>query len=220
MFLQLLENQNRRTFDFNNNQSFQLDTIYKDEYGDGHETFRAIRHSIIGISLDYALVFDERVESWADFFNGRFKQILIPHFLKISALANEGDYFAIIVEDKRFLKNLEDQSASRLIEAASAIFDAREGAKGIQLMKKILRNHPNCTFTTAFSMQCSAFNISLLQSMISYSYMEWVCGQKTTRFSLENMHECEKLFYNEFPNFTDCLGKMLSENSGDLKLTA
>ena len=129
-------------------------------------------------------MFDERVESWAEFFNGRFKRILIPHFLKISTLANEGDYSAIIAEDQEFLKNLEDQSASRLIEAAGAIFDAREGAKGMQLMKKILKNHPDCTFTTAFSMQCSAFNISLLQSMISYSYMEWVCGQKTTDFLL------------------------------------
>ncbi len=220
MFLELIEKQNRRTFDFNIIKSFQLDTIYKDQYGDGHETFRAIRHSIIGISVDFALVFDDRVESWAEFFNGRFKELLIPHFLKISKLVNEGDYSAIIAEDQSFIKELDDQSASRLVEASAAIFDAREGAKGMKLMKRIFQNHPNCTFTTAFSIQCSAFNIPLLQSMISYSYMEWVCGQKTTRFSLENMYECEKLFYSEFPNFTDCLGKMLSENSGDLKLTA
>ena len=88
MFLELIEKQNRRTFDFNIIKSFQLDTIYKDQYGDGHETFRAIRHSIIGISVDFALVFDDRVESWAEFFNGRFEELLIPHFLKISKLAN------------------------------------------------------------------------------------------------------------------------------------
>ena len=84
MFLELIEKQNRRTFNFNNIKSFQLDTIYKDQYGDGHETFRAIRHSIIGISVDFALVFDDRVESWSEFFNSRFKELLIPHFLKIS----------------------------------------------------------------------------------------------------------------------------------------
>ena len=59
LFLELIEKQNRRTFDFNIIKSFQLDTIYKDQYGDGHETFRAIRHSIIGISVDFALVFDD-----------------------------------------------------------------------------------------------------------------------------------------------------------------
>ena len=131
MFLELIEKQNRRTFDFNIIKLFQLDTIYKDQYGDGHETFRAIRHSIIGISVGFALVFDDRVESWAEFFNGRFKELLIPHFLKISKLANVGDYSAIIAEDQNFIEELEDQSASRLVEAAAAIFDAREGAKGM-----------------------------------------------------------------------------------------
>ena len=101
-----------------------MDTIYKDQYGDGHETFRAIRHSIIGISVDFALVFDDRVESWAEFFNGRFKELLIPHFLKISKLANEGDYSAIIAEDQNFIEELEGQSASRLVEAAAAASDS------------------------------------------------------------------------------------------------
>ena len=44
--------------------------------------------------------------------------------------------------------------------------------------------------------------------------------QKSIRFSPENIGECEKLFESEFPNFTDNIGRLLSQNLGGSKLTA
>lgn len=201
-------------------QSTQLTTIYKDEYGDGHETFRAIRHSIVGICWSDSLVFDDVKESWSNFFNGPLKDTLLPHYNKIADLVNIGDHIALIEEDRKFLKKFDETISSKLIAGADAIFDAREGAKGMQILKKVRKNHKNCSFTAAFSIQCAAFNIPLLQSMIAYTFMEWACGQKRIRFSLENMDECEKFFRSEFPNLADRVGKWLSDNSGDLKLTA
>ena len=197
-----------------------MDVIYQDNDGSGQEALRAIRQSLLGVYPCHSLSFDISKQSWVKFFNGYFNDRVIPHFIKTWKLLSEGDLDLIIAEDKRFLELFDEQTSSNLSRASTEIFNAREGAKGMQMLKKLSLKSPNCSFTTAFSMQCSAFNIPLLQSIIAYAFMEWGCGQKSIRFSLENISECEKLFDSEFPNFTDNIGRLLSQNLGGSKLTA
>ena len=197
-----------------------MDAIYQDNDGLGQEALRAIRQSLLGVYPCHSLSFDISKQSWVKFFNGYFNDRVIPHFIKTWKLLSEGDLDLIIAEDKRFLELFDEQTSSNLSRASTEIFNAREGAKGMQMLKKLSLKSPNCSFTTAFSMQCSAFNIPLLQSIIAYAFMEWGCGQKSIRFSLENISECEKLFDSEFPNFTDNIGRLLSQNLGSSKLTA
>ena len=197
-----------------------MDAIYQDNDGSGQEALRAIRQSLLGVHPCHSLSFDISNQSWIEFFNGYFNDRVIPHFIKTWKLLSEGDLDLIIAEDKRFLELFDEQTSSNLSRASTEIFNAREGAKGMQMLKKLSLKSPNCSFTTAFSMQCSAFNIPLLQSIIAYAFMEWGCGQKSIRFSLENIGECEKLFDSEFPNFTDNIGRLLSQNLGGSKLTA
>ena len=202
------------------NKLFYLDAIYKDQNGSGQETLRAIRQSLLGACPSHSLSFDISNQSWIEFFNSYFNDRLIPHFIKIWKFLSEGDLDLIIAEDKLFLESFDEQTSSNLSRASAEIFNAREGAKGMQMLKKMSSKSPKCSFTTAFSMQCSAFNIPLLQSIIAYAFIEWACGQKSIRFSLENIGECEKLFESEFPNFTDNIGRLLSQNLGGSKLTA
>ena len=197
-----------------------MDVIYQDNDGSGQEALRAIRQSLLGVYPCHSLSFDIVTQSWIKFFNGHFNDRVIPHFIKTWKLLSEGNLDLIIAEDERFLELFDEQTSSNLSRASTEIFNAREGAKGMQMLKKLSLKSPNCSFTTAFSMQCSAFNIPLLQSIIAYAFMEWGCGQKSIRFSLENIGECEKLFESEFPNFTDNIGRLLYQNLGGSKLTA
>ena len=185
--------------------------IYSDESGDGQEILRAIRHSRVGIAPESPLAFNEEETSWSDFFNGLFADILIPHFIHISQLVSDEYLKSVIVQDEKFLDHLPNKLSDRLRAGSESVFAAREGARGMRFLRKLQEKSSNCSFTLAFVVNLSGFNIPFANGIISYAFMEWMAGKNRHRFPLENISECEKLFFNESEQCSAKIRKVLAK---------
>ena len=185
--------------------------IYSDESGEGQEILRAIRHSRVGIAPESPLAFNEEETSWSDFFNGLFADILIPHFIHISQLVFDENLKSVIVQDEKFLDHLPDKLSDRLRAGSESVFAAREGARGMRFLRKLQEKSSNCSFTLAFVVNLSGFNIPLANGIISYAFMEWMAGKNRRGFPLENISECEKLFFNESEQCSAKITKVLAK---------
>ena len=194
--------------------------IYSDESGDGQETLRAIRHSRVGIAPESPLAFNEEETSWSDFFNGLFADILIPHFIHISQLVSDENLKSVIVQDEKFLDHLPDKLSDRLRAGSESVFAAREGARGMRFLRKLQEKSSNCSFTLAFVVNLSGFNIPLANGIISYAFMEWMAGKNRRGFPLENISECEKLFFNESEQCSAKITKVLAKYLSSSRIIA
>lgn len=194
--------------------------IYNDESGEGQEILRAIRHSRIGICPEAALTFNEDEISWGDFFNGIFLDTLVPHFIHINQLVSQELLKSVIAEDEKFLDHLPEELSDRLSAGSEIVFAAREGARGMRFLLRLQESASKCSFTAAFAVNSSGFNIPLLNGIISYAFMEWMAGKNRRRFPLENISECEKLFITESQQCSEQIRKVLAKYLSNSQIVA
>ncbi len=185
--------------------------IYSDESGEGQEILRAIRYSRVGIFPVSPLAFNEAETSWSHFFNGPFVDTLIPHFIHINQLVSQEFLKSVITEDEKFLDHLPEELSDRLREGSESIFAAREGARGMRFLRKLQEKSPDCSFTAAFVVNLAGFNIPLANGIISYAFMEWMAGKNRQGFPLENISECERLFFKESQQCSEKIRKVLAK---------
>tara|TARA_B110000116_G_C16799457_1_gene569218 strand:- start:4177 stop:4776 length:600 start_codon:yes stop_codon:yes gene_type:complete len=194
--------------------------IYNDESGEGQEILRAIRYSRVGICPGSPLVFNEEETSWSNFFNGLFADTLIPHFIHINQLVSQESLKSVMTEDEKFLDHLPVELSDRLRAGSESIFAAREGARGMRFLRKLQEESSNCSFTAAFVVNLSSFNIPLANGIISYAFMEWMAGKNRRRFPLENISECEKLFITESQQCSEKIRKVLAKYLSNSQIVA
>ncbi|MDB4721212.1 hypothetical protein OAF65_05795 [Verrucomicrobiales bacterium] len=198
----------------------QTKRIYSDESGEGQEILRAIRHSRVGITPESPLAFNEEEMSWSDFSNGLFADTLMPHFIHINQLVSQECLKSVIVQDEFFLDDLPEKLSDRLRAGSESVFAAREGARGMRFLRKLKEKSSNCSFTVAFVVNLSGFNIPLANGIISYAFMEWMAGKNRRRFTLENISECEKLFFNESQQCSEKITKVLAKHLSNSQIVA
>ena len=104
-----------------------------------------------------------------------------------------------------------EELSDRLITGSEIVFAAREGARGMHFLRRLQESASKCSFTAAFAVNSSDFNIPLLNGIISYAFMEWMAGKNRRRFPLENISECEKLFITESQQCSEQIRKVLAK---------
>jgi len=190
----------------------QTSRIYNDESGEGQEILRAIRHCRVGICPESPLAFNEEETSWGDFFDGFFADTMVPHCIHINQLVSQEALKGVIVADEKFLDHLPETLSDRLRAGSESIFAAREGARGMRFLRRLQEKASNCSFTAAFVVNSSGFNIPLANGIISYAFMEWLAGKNRRGFPLENISECEKLFMAESQQCSEKIRKVLAKH--------
>jgi len=188
--------------------------IYRDQSGEGEELRRAMSHACVGLRPPTQISFDPAEGGWPTFYTDFFTTEIAPHFVAVynAALAGESD--KIIDLDQQFSRRIPKTISKRLADAASAVFEARDGAGAMRLLDRLRDRRPDCTFTSAFAAHAASFHVPLLHAIIAYLAVEWRSGKIEGTPGLEKSGDWQTLFERDLLSAPEPVRQVLARNLG------
>lgn len=191
-------------------------SIYRDADGGGGEVLRAIRQASAGLHPGLPLGDYTQSGAWELFYAEVFSTHLAGHLVAVHGAAVRGEWDEIMRHESRLAGVLEEDLLARQRSAASAVFEARAGARALRQLEKLhAASDGECCFLTAFAVHAAAFNIPLLQALIAYLSIEWRSGRGIGMPGVEIPAGWEKMFERELDSVVEPVNRVLARCLGN-----